>query len=59
VVIDSPVVGRIYPNPLDHAKWNWLLQSPMAATGYADTIDAAKEELKHRWFAETKKLSQP
>jgi hypothetical protein len=52
------VVGRIYPNPIDRSKWNWVLQSPTGAIGCADNFDEAKEKLKHRWFAETKKLSQ-
>jgi hypothetical protein len=58
VVIDGPVVGRIYPNPIGPTKWNWFLQSPIGASGYADTLDEAKDELKKRWFIETKKLSQ-
>ena len=58
VVIDGPVVGRIYPNPIDQAKWNWVLQSPVGAVGYAATLEEAREELKQRWFTETKKLSQ-
>ena len=61
VVIDGPVVGRIYPKPIDPTKWNWFLQSPIGASGYADSLDDAKEKLKQRWqrwFIETKKLSQ-
>jgi hypothetical protein len=57
VVIDGPAVGRIYPNPIDQSKWNWILQSPTGASGYAGSLDEAKEELKKRWFTETKKLS--
>jgi hypothetical protein len=58
VIIDGPVVGRIYPNPIHAGKWDWLLQSPVGAVGSADSLDEAREELKQRWFAETKKLSQ-
>jgi hypothetical protein len=60
VVIDGPVVGRIYryPHGPSMGKWGWFLQSPTGATGYADTLDDAKEKLKQRWFIETKKLSQ-
>ena len=60
VIMDGPVVGRIYlhENGPSKGKWNWFLQSPTGASGYADTLDAAKEDLKQRWFTETKKLSQ-
>lgn len=58
VVFDGPVVGRIYPNPIRRGMWNWHMQSPTGASGYADSLDEAKEALKQRWFAETKKLSQ-
>jgi hypothetical protein len=58
VVIDGPVVGRIHPNAVHSGKWDWALQSPTGAIGHADSLDEAKEELKKRWFAETKKLSQ-
>ena len=44
--------------PPSMGKWGWFLQSPAGATGYADTLDEAKEKLKNRWFTETKKLSQ-
>ena len=57
VIIDGPVVGRIFPNPVNRGKWDWILQSPTGARGHTDTLDEAKEELKQRWFAETKKLS--
>ena len=60
VVIDGPVVGRIYlyPHGPSKGKWGWFLQSPTGASGYADSLDEAKEDLKQRWFIETKKLSQ-
>lgn len=60
VVIDGPVVGRIYryPHGPSEGKWGWFLQSPVGASGYADSLDEAKEELKQRWFTETQKLSQ-
>jgi hypothetical protein len=58
VVLDGPRVGRIYPNPIDRSKWNWFLQSPVGASGYADTLDEAKEALKQRWLAETTKHSK-
>ena len=57
VIIDGPVVGRIYPNPNDPKTWNWFLQSPIGASGYADSLEEAKDELKSRWFFETQKLS--
>jgi hypothetical protein len=56
VVIDGPHVGRIY---LNHDRtWKWSLQSPTGAIGYADSLEQAKEDLKKRWFEETKKLSK-
>jgi hypothetical protein len=60
VVLDGPVVGRIYKYPHGPAsgKWGWFLQSPTGASGLADSLDEAKEALKDRWFLETKKLSQ-
>ena len=60
VMIDGPVVGRIYlhEHGPSKGKWNWFLQSPTGASGYADSLDEAKEQLKQRWFTETKKLSQ-
>jgi hypothetical protein len=60
VVIDGPVVGRIYQYLHGPAKgkWGWFLQSPIGASGCADSLDEAKEKLKQHWFAETKKLSQ-
>lgn len=58
VIIDGPVVGRIYSNPVHHGKWNWALQSPTGSIGYADSLDEAKEALKQKWFEETKKLSK-
>jgi hypothetical protein len=59
VVIDGPVVGRIYRYSHGPSMGKgWFLQSPIGATGYADTLDEAKEKLKTRWFTETKKLSQ-
>ena len=56
VVIDGPVVVRIYRSPVHGGIWNWHLQSPIGASGHADTLDLAKEDLKQRWFTETKKL---
>ena len=55
VVIDGPSVGRIYRSYDE--TWKWCLHSPTGAIGYADSLDVAKEELKQRWFIETKKLS--
>jgi hypothetical protein len=56
VVIDGPVVGRIYRTVSE--KWKWCLNSPTGAVGYADSLDAAKEAFKQRWFDETRKLSK-
>jgi hypothetical protein len=60
VVIDGPVIGRIYryPHGPSKGKWGWFLQSPSGTSGDADSLDQAKEKLKQRWFVETQKLSQ-
>ena len=50
VVLDGPVIGRIYREPGEgRTRWFWFLQKPIAATGIADTLDAAKDELAVHW----------
>jgi hypothetical protein len=58
VIIDGPVVGRIYPNPIDQTKWNWVLQSPVGRSRLRRHAGRGREHLKQRWCTETRKLSQ-
>jgi len=60
VVIDGPVVGRIYRylHGPAQGQWGWFLQKPTGANGMSETLDAAKEALRQRWFQETQRLSR-
>jgi len=61
VVLDGPVVGRIYlyEHGPSKGKWGWFLQSPTGASGYGESLEDAKEQLRQRWFTETQRLTKP
>jgi len=45
VVVDGPVVGRIYKQPgtsLPAAQWRWIVQKGPHANGYAETLEQAQ-----------------
>jgi hypothetical protein len=51
VVVDGPVIARIYLEKAgpQKGKWYWAYQIIPTATGYADTLEEAKEEIAKRY----------
>jgi hypothetical protein len=44
VVVDGPVVGRIYRQPGSKEQWRWVIQKGPYANGYSPTLEEAKAE---------------